>query len=694
MHYRPEIDGLRAIAISSVVLFHAGGFVPGGYAGVDVFFVISGFLITSLILSDWARDKFSFANFYARRARRILPAFFFMITVVTAVCLVVMLPQHLKQYGKLIIYTVLFGSNFRLVGEPNYFDDSMRDTPLLHMWSLSVEEQYYLIWPLLLFLLFRSPWRRHTAKIIFSLFALSLAASAVLVEVWPRSAFYHLPSRGWELLLGAIIAFGFVPRIGSRILAEVMSAGGLFLILISFFIYNKDTRFPGAAALLPTVGCALVIHATTSFDTFAKRLLRLPPVTFIGKISYSLYLWHWPFIAIPAYLMLRELTGAEAAIAMVAAILVSIVSWRFVERPFRKGMGEGRITFGADLALAWWRAVMSRLKAVALALNRSAYSALCLAAVLIASGSYMQESKGIRWRLSPEALVYADSNGAKAGYRHDTLCKEEKIILTKLHECRFGNEDQDARPVVVWGDSHADHYLPVIAEIFGAGHLFMTPACIPVAGVMQVDTARRETIRGCSQNNMEVLQEIIKLKPKLVVLGGKWDLVEGFNIGYGPSHGLYYTPIQNSDQSSRDHFSEAFENTIKVLTDLEADVLIMDQVPEYSRDVVKCKAFSLYLGLDEASCARRVRSDTDRANKPMRALFREIAITNPRVRFYSPLEELCDQEFCFATRNGKMLYTDDHHINFEGAKLLTRSIDKLIASFPHPNRAALLHAIQ
>ena len=381
--YRPEIDGIRAIAIISVVLFHGWGSVfPGGYVGVDIFFVISGYLITSIIFREMKEGSFTYLRFYTRRARRILPALLAVIVATTAAAFLLFLPDDLIEYGRIIIYTLLFGSNFRLAAEPGYFHHSMQENPLLHMWSLSVEEQFYLLWPTLLALMLGLlPERRHKQTVL-SLCILSLLAAEALVHIWPRSAFFHLPTRGWELLAGALLAMNFIPRTASKASAESLSAIGLVLMIAPIFLYDRETPFPGLAALAPVLGCALAIYSTENERTRVATLLSWKPIVFVGLISYSLYLWHWPIFAFATYELLRPLTSLEAFLCVLVAVSAAVMSWRFIERPFRRG---GKQPSEARSPARWLFIP---------AIGRAGQFAVALTALLIAAGSFFQESKG------------------------------------------------------------------------------------------------------------------------------------------------------------------------------------------------------------------------------------------------------------------------------------------------------------
>src|SRR5882724_756148 len=290
LRYRPEIDGLRAVAVSAVILFHAGFRCPGGYVGVDVFFVVSGFLITSLIWSDLENGRFTFAYFWERRARRIVPA----LVVITIVTLVIgwflLLPADLENLGRASASQSIFAANFHYLQDSGYFKGVAEEKPLLHTWSLAVEEQFYLIVPFLLFWIYRSKvLRARTAviSILTTIFAVSLAISIYGITRFPWATFYLLPTRAWELLTGALVAFlpTFPLLMRRRSLRELLSLLGMALILIPVFVYTSETPFPGLAAVPPCLGAALVILANTpsegSAPTILGSALSIRPVVFI-----------------------------------------------------------------------------------------------------------------------------------------------------------------------------------------------------------------------------------------------------------------------------------------------------------------------------------------------------------------------------------------------------------------------------
>lgn len=340
LKYRPDIDGLRAVAVLPVILFHINiSLFSGGYVGVDVFFVISGYLIAGLISNEMAAGTYSVANFYVRRARRIFPALFVMCAVTGVLVLLFCLPSDAEQFGSSLSAATLFASNIYFYVTGDYFEGALESQPLVHTWSLAVEEQFYIFFPLVLWLL-RHYLAAGEKSIMFALALVSLGLSAWLVESDPPAAFYLLHSRAWELLLGALLAIGAVPPIRSRLAAGLLGLLGLAMIVGSVLLYDEQTPFPGVAALAPCIGTALIIHTGRDSALLVTRLLSLPLARFVGLISYSLYLWHWPAIVIGRYIAYwngwdPELRAHKLAVLAVT-FLCAVLSWHFVEKPFRQ----------------------------------------------------------------------------------------------------------------------------------------------------------------------------------------------------------------------------------------------------------------------------------------------------------------------------------------------------------------------
>ncbi len=508
--YRPEIDGLRALAVIAVVLFHAPLGCPGGYVGVDVFFVISGFLITSLVLRDLEAGRFSLAGFWERRIRRILPALSAMIFVTMAVSGVMYLSEDFEQFGKSVIAQALLAANFFFwrsdEDRGGYFGPTSEERPLLHTWSLAVEEQFYLIFPVLMLLLFRFS-RLRQAGALGRVLGVGVIGGLLLAETGvrydPAASFYLLPTRAWELLTGAWLAAlpaGFTIR--RRFWREAFSWLGLAGIVIPFWLYSKETPFPGLAALPPCVGTALVILGNTRGEgaglTSAGRMLAWQPVVFIGLISYSLYLWHWPVLVLGKYWWVDPVTPLHFRIGLVLlALVLAVLSWRFVETPFRKKK---------------W--MTTRKSAFRFA------GAVTLASVVL--GAVLDLSEGLPARL-PERVARQDqAAGDKLGGRVDV--KPEDVRQDRLYV--LGAEKGSTLPpqLLLWGDSHARHAIPaadaLCRELGIAGRAAVSAATAPVLGASFGFESETPYLAA------EVLDYIERHRIPRVILAARWSMYE------------------------------------------------------------------------------------------------------------------------------------------------------------------------
>jgi peptidoglycan/LPS O-acetylase OafA/YrhL len=501
-NYRPDIDGLRAVAVLMVLAYHIGTrFAKGGFIGVDIFFVISGYLISKILMKELNEDRFSIAAFYVRRVRRIAPALIAVLVVTTIVAYFTLLPSELKEYSWSLIAAVLSVSNFFFWSQAGYFDALASSKPLLHTWSLAVEEQFYLFFPLLLAFVSRRN-RKGVKPMVVTLATCSLVFSIWAVKYYPNLAFYWPLTRIWELMCGTLLAIGAVPAIRPAAGRNAASLLGFVLIFYSGMFYTVATPFPGFAALAPCVGTALIIAAGTNGTTLINRLLSLRPVVFIGLISYSLYLWHWPVIVFSALGVGVEglsLNVRKVLIAVIA-ILLGTLSWRFVERPFRgsvKGTPNSKIFITAGLC--------------------AAVPTLAACIFLICGG--------MKSRFPPSAIAVASYlENPEAGDRwHYRI---GSCFITSLNT--FKDFDQStclapdpAKPnYLIFGDSHAAHLYFGLSTAFPDDHLLQATAsgCMPF--VKQVEHARAD----CAEIVNFVLKDYLpKSHLKAVLLGGNWE---------------------------------------------------------------------------------------------------------------------------------------------------------------------------
>ena len=421
LHYQPEIDGLRALAVLPVILFHAGiSAFSGGFVGVDIFFVISGYLITGIIAADLDRGTFTIANFYQRRVRRILPALFVVILASLIAGLLLFLPEQLTRLAQSALSAIGFASNIWLWAHAGYFMGDSRMFPLLHTWSLSLEEQFYIFFPPLMMAIAR--WKLPRLAIVLALLAGSLALAAVGAYAKPSATFYFLPTRAWELMLGAAIALGVVRTVTSAIAREAMGWAGIALLVVPVLTYSDRTVFPGLAAIPPCIGAAMLIVAGRDGGCQVTNLLASRPMVGIGLISYSLYLWHWPLFVFARQVTLEvDLAAPVIAMCIAASFVLAIATWQWVERPFRD---RQRMT---GRRLMMW----------------VGGGALAIVGVAVAAGD------GMPGRMTPETLRLAAAKQSGS-----TLTEACNARSADAAPCRLGAAAQ-APSFAVWGDSHA-----------------------------------------------------------------------------------------------------------------------------------------------------------------------------------------------------------------------------------------------
>lgn len=492
MKYRADVDGLRAVAVLPVLLFHAGvaGF-DGGFVGVDVFFVISGYVITLKLLSDLEQGRFSIIDFYERRVRRIFPALFFMIALTTAAAYFLFLPPNFEDYSKSAVATALFGSNIYFWKFSGYFEPSAQLRPLLHTWSLAVEEQYYIFMPIAMYVGYRflkARWLWFFMPAIILSFALSVFATATA----PTFNFFMLPTRAWELLIGAMLVLTPLPQPARRGIAEAIGVAGLGLILYAVFAYTEETAFPGVNALAPVIGSAMVIYAGTAHSTLTAQALSWKPMVGIGLISYSLYLAHWPIAVFLRYLTLRPPTPMESAAIIAASFVLAYVSWRFIEQPFRRP--------GNPFP------------------RRRLFAAATAAMVLVsAAGVAGVMSGGFAWRYPDfKELTVFDQSDWKI--RECFLDGDQTFADWGGEDCLLttGNADN----ALLWGDSFAAHYAPGIisnaADIPYNVYHYTAAGCPPVLSYYSY--ARP----NCDGFNRDALKLIKDKDIKAVIISSRW----------------------------------------------------------------------------------------------------------------------------------------------------------------------------
>lgn len=633
LSYRPDIDGLRAIAVLSVVLFHATG-ATGGFVGVDIFFIISGFLISRIIFAEVDRGEMSVARFYERRIRRIVPTLTAMLATVVLTFSVFDVPVDYKTLAQSAVATVLFFSNFYFLLRSDYFDPAAEGAPLLHTWSLAVEEQYYLIFPLLVLWIGR---RGQRIPILVGMLAVSLLLSIVITRANATLAFYLPMTRFWELLIGAVIAALPPPRLSPRA-TDAFATLGLALIAASIAFFRRGMPFPGEAALLPCLGAAALIASGQRGGGRVHRLISGRPIVFVGLISYSLYLWHWPILVGARYLAFGELEPIEILAALAAMFVLAILSWRYVERPFRTARVSRGQLFGATAGIG-------------------------IATLVFGIGA--QLTGGFPGRLSEPARGYAaaalDTNPRRVACDRPTPAR-----IAAGSACQFGAEGVLPNFALI-GDSFADALMPGLDETARRagrrGYALFHSGCFPLVETRQENPA-------CEAVSRATLA-FLKAHPEIttVVVAARWtSALLGNRYGQTRGEGWFIEDNETGERGYEENarvFPRALERTAAAL--MPARVVVLAYLPEQRYDVPRALALSAQFGLPRDVDLPAALHE--RRQAPLRPILARLASRYPGFKVIDVGALLCGGT-C-PTRIGEtVLYADDNHPSRAGALLI------------------------
>ncbi|MBU6338631.1 MAG: acyltransferase [Rickettsiales bacterium] len=634
--YRSDIDGLRAIAILSVLIFHLNPeLLIGGFVGVDVFFVISGFLITKILLREIEAKKFSFSSFYLRRVRRIFPALFAMLFASFLAAILFLGLDDLIWFCKVLKYAALQLSNILFEKKVEYFDTQFDVLPLLHTWSLAVEEQYYLIFPLLLFVLFK--FRNNTNFVfiaVLSLSIVSLVLSQFLLINSPKLSFFSLISRFWELGLGGLLAFDKI-KLPKNSTNRILGICGLLLIAISLVFTNKN-NFPGVYALPACFGTLLVIFSGQDKNTLTLKILSNRILVFFGLISYSLYLWHYPIIE-----FYKDISGS-ANIATMPAILIALAStvisyfsYKYIETPFRKTK------------------LISQEKTFNIC-GKKIYKPFVIALSFVIF--FIITSSAVKsWQKHEGKKIFKETAKGKENV-FDDACIIEEVDLSPdfVTKCVKGEKKKDFE-VLLFGDSHAWRYSSGVLEwAMKKNYSIAAMASTKCASFIDDGT------KAYCDDLLKMVNNIVLANKNLkyVILANKWD----DDVMYG------------------NEFKEKLSRNIEFFNRAGAKVIILGSVPIFKFDPVKCisrnnalirKNFDFF---EKKDCEKFDRAESAPNDEFLKNLFSEL-VKKYQVKYFDPKNYLCDKEFCYAVRDGEVLYTDFNHIDFEGSYYLARHFD-------------------
>jgi peptidoglycan/LPS O-acetylase OafA/YrhL len=637
LRYRAEIDGLRAVAVIPVVLFHAGfGLFSGGFVGVDIFFVISGYLITSIIVREMEGGSFSLLHFYERRARRILPALTFVVGVCIPFAWFLLLPGDMEDFLGSIVAICFFVSNFFFLQESDYFDQGAELEPLIHTWSLSVEEQFYLLFPLFLLLL----WKRGKGRVqagLFAVFVASLALAHWGAYAQPKGTFLLLPMRAWELALGAIVALYLGGQAGSRDLKrpQFFSLVGLALLAFAIFAFDETTPFPSLYALVPTIGAALIIVCATP-ETLVGAVLGSRALVGIGLISYSAYLWHQPIFAFSRYASIQPLGDGVMLLLSVSAFFLAWFTWRYVEQPFRK---PARISLRALVGSAV--ATGTVLLTFALAGNTT--------------GNFSES----RFTVVQQKLLKTASTSPK---RKD--CHLRREYQAPSEACAYHYPDPDW---VVLGNSHAVELAYELAENLrssgeGVKHLTVS-GCDPDIDSKDDADARCTRWTGAAIDYILGESEL----DHVVLSYRTSDLAP--RISGEPE------PETVSEQAE---IVESYLAIVRRLVEAGKRVYLVLQAPMLERHVGHyVRAIDLDDDLNFVAGVDRQR--WDRSIAQLRDRLDEL----PKgVTVVDPAELFCNKDVCASILRGRALYFDNDHLSLSGADIVADEIMRRASEAP------------
>lgn len=649
LKYRPEIDGLRALAVLSVLLYHVSPqSLPGGFLGVDVFFVISGYLISLIVFREHAAGTFSFTDFYARRFRRLFPALAVVLLATLLFGAFALFADEYQRLGKHASFAVLFFLNFQLMHEAGYFDVVSHSKPLLHLWSLSVEEQFYLVWPALLIVLIQ--FRLRIGPVIGLLLICSFAFAIHAASRNPDVLYFHPMGRFWELIVGAALAyyhhsFGVLalPAIVNRAwIRDLFSILGLSTIIAALCLFNDKIPHPSAITIIPLLGVAVLIASGT--NSAGNRLLSFKPIVWLGLISYPLYLWHWPVLS---YIRIIESGRPAELLVWIGAgfsLLLAALTYRFIEMPMRnvRTVRSAVIGLGAGMA-----------------------------ALLLASFG-VSASDGF-----PDRSVVAYVKAVEAQMTREPATDEACLGLfpqgVAPAYCR--QHLPGPRMIGTIGDSHAHVLYPGIAEqAERAGYgvlLLANSGCPPLVGAVtgKTDSERKD----CTVAVKKVLSGMLadqRIKHVIVATRGPIYLT---GKGYGPAEADYdYPPIAYGRPPEKryivgaDPFSDGLFQSIHMLLQSGKSVSYLLQPPELGVPPRNCLGRPLTLST-KATCSVQLKEYRERM-KEYRAIVAKIKVDLPALQVWDPLSLFCDTTYCQGMIGNSLMYADDDHLSIDGSR--------------------------
>ncbi|MCH9756366.1 MAG: acyltransferase [Gammaproteobacteria bacterium] len=651
LKYRPDIDGLRAFAVLSVLIFHAfPERLRGGFVGVDVFFIISGYLISSILFSKLEADNFSLFDFYSKRIRRIFPALIIVLLSSLVFGYFLLFDGEYRLLGKHVTAGTGFISNFILWLESGYFDKAAELKPFLHLWSLGIEEQFYIFWPCLLFLTW---WRSFNPWIFIGvLLTISFVSNVIAIQQHAVFTFYSPLTRAWELLLGALLAYQAHQKSpstsNSSWINESKALVGLLLLLLSIFVLSKEYMYPGFWALLPTIGTILLISSTGSFIN--KKLLSHPLMVAIGLISYPLYLWHWPLLSYARIIFLEPSVTLIFSLLAISVILATL-TYQWVEKPLRFSQHNPK-------KIIW---------------------GLCVALVIVGCwGLYIYRGKGEQSR-KPQKFFLAQRSAvaeieAFFNYEKSAIpCDVNTREISTSTKCFYTQKGVPTR--AIWGDSHAEHLFPGLSETDKENNWLLVShaSCPPLSGIEIFQKGAKDR---CSRNNDFALKTIIDTPSiETVVLSffGSYYLVSEDNTDILFGERFLNNWVMRPKEGTADNLSNFvlfYQGIDRAITKLEQHgkhVILYKDIPEISFRPEMC--IKRLFGPKENTCRMLLEEGLIKKQEIYAQLLHDLKKAHPNIKIFDSPSYLCDASSCNIRKNGKILYRDTHHLNLYGSKI-------------------------
>lgn len=647
LSYRPEIDGLRAIAVLSVILFHAGfSWISGGFVGVDIFFVISGYLITRILLKELDAGTFSFKEFWLRRTRRILPALLFVMCASFVIFYGIFPPDFYKNLAYTAASQTFFVSNVFLGLQGGYFAEASTTYPLLHTWSLSVEEQFYLITPVVLFMLYK-----YAKPYTLPVFALGILCSFVLSVMrtpeHPSESFYLIHTRAWELGVGSLLAFyirAYPQALANKPYAkEALSITGFTLILFSLFTFTGKLDFPYYWALIPCLGTALIIATNHHNKTLVGKFLSSKTFVFIGLISYSLYLWHWIIITYIINAQIEEPSIYQQWLMVLLGIPLAWLTYKFIETPFRQ-----KVTSNKKLVVGL----------------------LCGFSFVLIFTYVVKTTNGMFFRLDSHTIESYERAKELTEKNADCLSKYEK---DKENFICIENAHLGQPRILLWGDSHASALHPAFDE---ASHNTQTPyalaalaACPPVWNLYNLSQYKTHL---CKPFNERVLKYIETHNIHTIVLHSVFQ-----NYVHGWPKTEYRQPYLSekyedptSPEESFATFKKQLKSMVAHLNTLGVRIYVIEQFPSMRTHIPTRLLKSALLNKDADYAEKR--DWFDARQESLNKLFNDL-----NIKTISFTDYFCDNTYCHGIRNGHVLHKDYHHISNKAAEDLSPNVTEL-----------------